>query len=80
MDNMLVLDRAEHMAKFHDVAKTLEVLERSFERLNKRLKTLEESYGIANDSFMKYSMNVRSNNWLKTHGYPMRRKKGSKKS
>ena len=35
---------------------------------------IREAFKKSERSFRKYMRNTRSNNWLKMHGYPMRRK------
>ena len=46
---------------------------------DRRLRVLEKSYGIMNKEYAAYkhrvSRRTHSNNWLKLHGYPMRRGK-----
>lgn len=48
----------------------------------KRTEVLTKSFSEVAKSYKRYNRLVHSNNWLKMHGYPMRRKgrKGSKKS
>lgn len=45
-------------------------------KLNKDVERLKETYSNVNKAWKDYSRSVlrtRSNNWLKLHGYPMRR-------
>lgn len=41
----------------------------------KRIQQLQKAYDRANSEFELYKRNNKSNNWLKTHGYPMRRRR-----
>lgn len=51
----------------------------SIRKTTKRLNDLKKSYEDLDRAFMEYARNatrkIHSNNWLKLHGYPMRRGK-----
>lgn len=40
---------------------------------NKRLTALSDAYELMSEEYKYYWIRNRSNNWLKSHGYPMRR-------
>lgn len=44
------------------------------EHLAKQLSLMQASYKTANEMFNHYVYCTRTNNWLKRHGLPMRRK------
>ena len=48
------------------------------ERLAKQLNLMQASFRTANKAFNHYVYCTRTNNWLKRHGLPMRRKGYSK--
>ena len=69
----------KHTPEILTVWPMIHMLEEQYIVNDRRLKALEESYGIVNKELEKYRHRVmrrtRSNNWLRLHGYPMRRGK-----
>lgn len=54
---------------------SVNLLERSHEIMNRRNERIANAYDVCfNEYWYGYIRKVRSNNWLKMHGYPMRRR------
>lgn len=72
----------KYVPKHLDARISITILAQAFSKSRKRIEMLRATFDEMNKSYGRYVLQVHSNNWLKMHGYPMRRKgrNGSKKS